>query len=116
MGSYEYLDIYPLGERGDSTITSYIDASNNDRLSYLSREEELTVPTNTEIVNLISSSDVIHRWTIPNLIVKVDAIPGRVNVRSFNCGNMERLKKIYGQCSELCGVNHRFIPISISVR
>jgi len=59
--------------------------------------------------NLIAA-DVLHSWTIPRLGVKVDAVPGRLNQVNFNC-NYPGL--FYGQCSEICGANHRFIPICI---
>lgn len=90
-----------------------MDAANNDRLAYLSREQELHLPRNTEIVNMVSASDVIHCWTIPNIILKVDAIPGRVNMISLLFERFGRFRKLYGQCSELCGANHSFMPISV---
>ena len=109
--SYEVIDSYQPND--DNTINRYIDATNNDRLAYLSREQELHLPRNTEIINMISASDVIHCWTIPNIMLKVDAIPGRVNTISILFERFDRLRKLYGQCSELCGANHRFIPISV---
>ena len=102
---------YEISER----VERYIDTNNRDRVTYLRREEELTLPTNSTVLNIISASDVIHCWTLPELILKVDAIPGRVNLVTLNLRNVIRPVKIYGQCSELCGVNHRFIPISIKV-
>lgn len=57
---------------------------------------------------LISAADVIHSWTIPALGVKVDATPGRLNQIRFTT---TRASILYGQCSEICGANHRFIPI-----
>ncbi len=57
---------------------------------------------------LINSSDVIHSFTIPSLGLKVDAIPGRINQISII---LNRSGLYYGQCSEICGINHRFIPI-----
>jgi len=111
--SYEFADKFRSSE--DNSISSYIDNSSNDRLTYLSRESELHLPRNVEIVNIVSASDVIHCWTIPNIILKVDAIPGRVNIVSIIFEEMSGLVKLYGQCSELCGVNHRFMPISVLV-
>lgn len=58
----------------------------------------------------ISSNDVLHSWSLPRLHIKIDAIPGRLN--SFNIYN-NFPKELFGQCSELCGVNHRFIPINL---
>ncbi|KRY81357.1 cytochrome c oxidase subunit 2 [Trichinella pseudospiralis] len=68
------------------------------------------LPTNVSIRISVTSADVIHRWTIPALRIKIDAIPGRINSTTS-----ESILPgiIYGQCSELCGVNHRFIPIAI---
>jgi len=94
-------------------INSYGDYPREDRLSYLSREQYLHLPYNTEIINIISASDVMHCWTVPNLVLKVDAIPGRVNSLSMYVESLDCKVKMFGQCSELCGANHRFIPISI---
>ena len=63
------------------------------------------------IRNLTTSGDVIHRWTIPALGLKTDAIPGRLNQLRFNVSDKNCF--FFGQCSELCGVNHRFIPIRL---
>lgn len=59
---------------------------------------------------LINSSDVIHSFAIPRLGIKVDAVPGRINQIIII---LNRPGLFYGQCSEICGVNHRFIPIVI---
>lgn len=59
---------------------------------------------------LCSSADVIHSWTIPSLGVKIDCIPGRINQ---SCICLERVGIFFGQCSEICGANHRFIPIVV---
>jgi cytochrome c oxidase subunit 2 len=59
---------------------------------------------------LVTAADVIHSWTIPSLGIKADAVPGRLNQLNvfFN-----RPGVFYGQCSEICGANHSFIPISV---
>jgi heme/copper-type cytochrome/quinol oxidase subunit 2 len=79
-------------------------------LRCLHTNNSLIIPTNTNIRLMITSNDVIHSWTIPSLISKIDAIPGRLNIV-----NLYILKSllIKGQCSEICGVNHSFIPISL---
>ena len=59
---------------------------------------------------LISSADVLHAWTVPALGVKADAVPGRLNQVKFIA---QRPGLFYGQCSEICGANHRFMPIVI---
>jgi len=73
-------------------------------------DNRLFVPTNTHIRMLITSADVLHSWAVPSLGVKVDACPGRLNqVFMF----VKREGVFYGQCSELCGVNHGFMPIVV---
>jgi cytochrome c oxidase subunit 2 len=64
----------------------------------------------TEIRFLISAADVLHSWTIPALGIKADAIPGRLNQLNIL---INRPGVFYGQCSEICGANHRFIPITL---
>lgn len=71
-------------------------------------DNRIVVPNNTQIRILVTANDVIHSWAIPSLGVKIDAVPGRLNQRNFI---VERPGLIYGQCSEICGANHRFIPI-----
>jgi cytochrome c oxidase subunit 2 len=68
------------------------------------------VPINTQIRTLITAADVLHSWTVPALGVKVDAVPGRLNQVNFLTN---RPGLFFGQCSEICGANHRFMPISI---
>nr|NP_150411.1 cytochrome c oxidase subunit 2 [Pylaiella littoralis]CAC50852.1 cytochrome c oxidase subunit 2 [Pylaiella littoralis] len=73
-------------------------------------DNRLFVPTNTHIRLLVTSADVLHSWAVPSLGVKVDACPGRLNqVFIF----VKREGVFYGQCSELCGVNHGFMPIVV---
>lgn len=75
-------------------------------------DNSIILPSNTNIRTIISSTDVIHSWTISSLIIKIDAVPGRLN--SLNIFR-EKSMKIKGQCSEICGSNHRFIPISLII-
>jgi heme/copper-type cytochrome/quinol oxidase subunit 2 len=75
-------------------------------------DNSLVLPSWTQIRFLITSDDVIHAWTIPSFGVKVDATPGRLNQVS---ANIYREGTYYGQCSELCGVNHGFMPICVKV-
>nr|QWK44735.1 cytochrome oxidase subunit II [Pelagophycus porra] len=73
-------------------------------------DNRLVVPINTHIRVLVTSADVLHSWAVPSLGVKVDACPGRLNqVFLF----IKREGVFYGQCSELCGVNHGFMPIVV---
>lgn len=78
----------------------------------LATDYPVVVPVGKNIRVLITASDVIHSWTIPAFGVKKDAVPGRMNSIWFNA---EKLGTFYGQCSELCGVNHAFMPITVKV-
>lgn len=87
-------------------IDSYIDADRAVRL--LDVDNRVVIPAQEHIRALITSRDVLHSWALPSLGVKMDAVPGRLNQFVF----MVMLNSvIHGQCSEICGVNHSFIPI-----
>ena len=73
-------------------------------------DNRVTLPISLEVRVLVTAADVIHAWTVPALGVKVDAVPGRLNQLSFT---INQPGVFYGQCSEICGANHSFIPISI---
>lgn len=108
--SYEYSDFAP-----NISFDSYIVPTNDlssGQFRLLEVDNRLVVPINTEIRLLVTSTDVIHSWTIPRLGVKSDAIPGRLNQIGFTC---DRPGVFFGQCSEICGANHSFMPISIEV-
>jgi heme/copper-type cytochrome/quinol oxidase subunit 2 len=68
------------------------------------------LPVNTHIRLLVTASDVLHAWAVPSLGVKIDAVPGRLNQCSLY---IKRPGQFTGQCSELCGVNHGFMPIVV---
>jgi len=68
------------------------------------------LPVNTHVRLLITASDVIHSWAVPSFGVKVDGCPGRLNQMSLF---IKREGVFYGQCSEICGVNHGFMPIVV---
>merc|ERR1711983_391384 len=70
--------------------------------------KRIIVPTNTHIRLLVTATDVLHSWTIPSLGLKVDACPGRLNQLNVF---IKRLGVFFGQCSEICGTNHGFMPI-----
>lgn len=76
----------------------------------LETDNFLTLPIKNFIQIFISSTDVLHSWTVPSLGVKADSSPGRLNIINFLSNKRGRF---YGQCSEICGANHRFIPISL---
>ena len=75
-------------------------------------DNRLVIPGMSDIRILTTSSDVIHCWAIPRMAIKTDAIPGRLNQR-FIKGEVPGI--FYGQCSEICGANHPFMPISLEV-
>ena len=104
--SYEYRDL------GFNRFDRYISSRKENMFRLLNVDNRLVVPYNTDIRIIVSRIDVIHSWTIPSLGVKVDAIPGRLNQLSFV---FNRVGIFVGQCSEICGANHSFIPIIISV-
>lgn len=83
---------------------------NNGQFRLLETDNRVVLPINMQVRALITAADVIHSWTVPSLGVKADAIPGRLNQVSFTCA---RPGLFYGQCSEICGANHSFIPITI---
>ena len=81
-------------------------------LRLLEVDNPLILPGNTYIRFLITSVDVLHSWAVPSLGIKVDAVPGRLNqIFTF----IKRPGDFYGQCSEICGVNHGFMPIVLLV-
>lgn len=105
--SYEYSDFKNI--EFDSYIINY-SSNNNNNFRLLDVDNRLILPYNTNIRILTTSIDVIHSWTIPSIGIKIDSIPGRINQVSLY---INRPGLYYGQCSEICGINHRFIPIII---
>ena len=84
----------------------------NNEFRLLDVENRLILPFNQRIQILTTSRDVLHSWTVPSLGVKADSCPGRLNqmlLFSYRPG------LFYGQCSEICGANHRFIPICVEI-
>jgi cytochrome c oxidase subunit 2 len=78
----------------------------------LAVDNEVIVPVNKVVKVLITANDVLHAWALPAFGVKRDAMPGRVNETWFKA---ERTGTFYGQCSELCGIKHAFMPITVRV-
>ena len=76
----------------------------------LETNKRVILPTNTHLRLLVSAADVLHSWTVPSFGLKVDACPGRLNQANLF---IKRLGIFFGQCSEICGVNHGFMPIVI---
>ena len=78
----------------------------------LTVDHEVVVPVNKVVKVLITANDVLHAWALPSFGVKRDAVPGRINETWFKA---EKVGTYYGQCSELCGIKHAFMPITVRV-
>nr|YP_009020444.1 cytochrome c oxidase subunit 2 [Engaeus cunicularius]CDN85533.1 cytochrome c oxidase subunit 2 [Engaeus cunicularius] len=105
--SYEYSDF--LGVEFDSYMIPSCDLDPSE-FRLLDVDNRMVIPLDAQVRLIISAADVIHSWTVPALGVKADAVPGRLNQVSFL---ITRPGLFYGQCSEICGANHSFMPIVI---
>nr|YP_010728491.1 cytochrome c oxidase subunit II [Polypedilum heberti]WEF49732.1 cytochrome c oxidase subunit II [Polypedilum heberti] len=105
--SYEYSDFKNI-EFDSYMIPTTESTMNSFRL--LDTDNRIILPINNQIRILVTATDVLHSWTIPSLGVKIDANPGRLNQTNFF---INRVGLFYGQCSEICGANHSFMPIVI---
>nr|ARK18796.1 cytochrome c oxidase subunit 2 [Conus cloveri] len=105
--SYEYSDFSNI--EFDSYMVPTDELEIGD-FRLLEVDHRIVLPTQTDIRVLVTSADVIHSWTVPSLGVKVDAIPGRLNQLGFF---IKHPGVFYGQCSEICGANHSFMPIVV---
>nr|YP_010324926.1 cytochrome c oxidase subunit II [Haemaphysalis qinghaiensis]UNO54055.1 cytochrome c oxidase subunit 2 [Haemaphysalis qinghaiensis]UNO54068.1 cytochrome c oxidase subunit 2 [Haemaphysalis qinghaiensis]UXD79097.1 cytochrome c oxidase subunit II [Haemaphysalis qinghaiensis] len=106
--SYEYSD---FNKEFDSFMIPEQEMMKNS-FRLLDTDNKLVIPFNTTIKFLITSADVIHSWTVPSLSIKMDAVPGRLN-QAFSFSKRPGL--FFGQCSEICGANHSFMPISLEI-
>ena len=110
--SYEYSDY--INESGESIeFDSYMIPESDLELGQfrlLDVDNKVIVPTDTHVRLIVTGADVIHSFAVPSLGIKIDAVPGRLNQTSILC---ERTGTFYGQCSEICGVWHGFMPIAI---
>jgi len=106
---YEYPD-----NGGVSFTSAILDEAKRkpDQPRLLTVDNEVVVPVNKKIRVQVTGSDVIHAFTVPSFGIKIDAIPGRLNETWFEA---TREGWFYGQCSELCGTNHAFMPIAVHV-
>lgn len=105
--SYQYQD------NGDFTFDSLIvptDQLKPGQLRLLEVDNQVVLPVDTNIRVLVTSEDVLHAWAVPAFGVKIDTVPGHLNETWMR---IERPGTYYGQCSELCGVNHGFMPIAV---
>jgi len=107
--SYEYPDyeniVFDANMLNDDELS-------DPKLRLLETDTQIVVPVNKVVKLQITSNDVLHAWTIPAFGVKMDAVPGKLNETWFKA-NQEGI--FYGQCSELCGPKHAFMPINVKV-
>ena len=110
--SFEYSDY--VSESGDPIeFDSYMIPESDLELGQfrlLDVDNRVVVPVDTHIRLIVTGADVIHSYAVPSLGIKIDAVPGRLNQTSILA---ERTGTFYGQCSEICGVWHGFMPIAI---
>ncbi len=112
---YQWYWGYEYPDHGDIAFDSYMLqdhelAPGQPRL--LATDTDVVVPVNKVVRMIITAEDVIHAWAIPSFGVKMDAVPGRLNETWFKA---TKVGTYYGQCSELCGINHAFMPITVKV-
>nr|YP_010713146.1 cytochrome c oxidase subunit II [Elachiptera insignis]WDA94038.1 cytochrome c oxidase subunit 2 [Elachiptera insignis] len=105
--SYEYSDFKNI--EFDSYMIPTNELSLNE-FRLLDVDNRVVLPMNSQIRILVTAADVLHSWTVPALGIKIDGTPGRLNQTNFL---MNRPGLFYGQCSEICGANHSFMPIVI---
>ena len=113
--SYEVSDFKSCSENQNLKYSSYMltneSLKENNSIGFfrnLETNKRVVLPTNTHLRLLVTAVDVLHSWTIPSFGVKVDACPGRLNQANLF---IKRFGVFFGQCSEICGVNHGFMPI-----
>nr|ACJ43885.1 cytochrome c oxidase subunit 2 [Ichthyosaura alpestris] len=110
---HQWYWTYELTNYEDLTFDSYMVQTQDlggGQLRLLKVDNRVVIPMESPIRMLVSAEDVIHSWTIPSMGVKTDAIPGRLNQTTFIS---PRPGVFYGQCSEICGANHSFMPIVV---
>ncbi|MCC5974599.1 MAG: cytochrome c oxidase subunit II [Rubellimicrobium sp.] len=120
--SYEYTDEdiyfdsymigYGMGNLNDEIRVMLADAGYSDDEFLLATDNPVVVPVGAVVVMTVTSSDVIHAWTVPAFGVKQDGVPGRLAQLWFEA---EREGIYFGQCSELCGKDHAYMPITVKV-
>lgn len=107
--TYEFPD---HGVAFDANMLSDTDAKAKGEPRLLGVDNRVVLPVNTPIKLVTTANDVIHSWAIPAFWIKLDSVPGRLNETTFT---VEKTGVYYGQCSELCGDRHGFMPIGVEV-
>lgn len=111
--SYEYSDYVTKNENDSFSFDSYMipeDELSFGHLRLLEVDNSVVLPIGVYIRVNITASDVLHSWAVPSLGIKIDAVPHRINSGFIY---LQRPGVFYGQCSEICGVNHGFMPIAV---
>lgn len=107
---YEYVD--HGGISFDAVMVNRAEADARGAPYLLETDNRVVVPAGRTVKLLITAADVLHSWAMPSFWVKMDAVPGRINETWFR---VDRPGVYYGQCSELCGTKHGFMPITVEV-
>lgn len=113
--SSQWYWTYDYPDNGDISFDAVLKTREElvgDEPYLLAADNAMVVPVNTTVRLIVTSNDVIHAWTIPSFGSKIDAIPGRLNETWFKA---TREGIYYGQCSELCGKDHAYMPIEVRV-
>jgi cytochrome c oxidase subunit 2 len=111
--SYEYSDYLTTQSDEGFGFDSYLLSADDltpGAFRLLEVDNRVILPVNTHIRLLVSAADVLHSWAVPSFGIKVDACPGRLSQASLF---LKREGVFYGQCSEICGINHGFMPIVV---
>ncbi len=110
---HQWYWTYSYPDHGDFSFGSFLipdEMLEEGQPRLLTVDEPVVLPVDTTVQLLLTSNDVIHNWAVPSLGVKIDTTPGRINERWVR---ITKEGTYYGMCSELCGVNHGFMPIEI---
>ena len=111
---YQWYWGYEYPDHGGFAFDSLMlnDDERGDQPRLLATDTAMVVPVNTTVRVVVTGADVLHSWAMPAFGVKMDAVPGRLNETWFRA---EKTGTYYGQCSELCGIRHAFMPIRVEV-
>lgn len=110
--SYEYVDTEGVGFDSIMLTDEQLAELKPDQPRLLAVDYDLVVPVDTTVRVQVTAADVIHAFAVPSFGIKVDAVPGRLNETWFHA---RKTGIYYGQCSELCGKDHAFMPIAVRV-
>jgi cytochrome c oxidase subunit 2 len=111
---YQWYWGYEYPDNGDFAFDSLMldDEARGDQPRLLATDTALVVPVGTIVRVVVTAADVLHAFAVPAFGIKIDAVPGRLNETWFKA---EKTGTFYGQCSELCGIRHAFMPIRVEV-